>query len=153
MDEADRRARNEVARRRAASAADERGRAQADRDRKREIEREIRDLTAELLSLLRERDLPGLVPLTLRSYRVPLLGDLFGFREVVRGGWPMGRYGAQSLALLGNGDAAWSGRTAKLSEFDHCTNLYLRNLQTFREWVLTGDYSAPFDPSRIDPKA
>jgi hypothetical protein len=152
MNEADRRAREQAARQRAEAEARQAAGVRDAADRKRQVERDIHALVAQLLPLLEWRDLPGLVPLRIRTPRVPGLRDIFGERDVVRGGWELGAFGHQSLALLGNGDLIWDRRVAKVPEFEHCAELYLRNLRALHDWVVADDPAAPFEPVSFDPR-
>jgi hypothetical protein len=63
-------------------------------------------------------------PLSLSVYRFPPLGDLFGYRRVVKGGWKIAEWKydrekpGHTVWLLADGRYCWNGQIVDSSTFD-----------------------------------
>lgn len=106
--DADRIARGIVKREQLASRRAEREQQERIERRKAELATELRLLIADVCELAKKRGYErdeSLVPVTVRSHRFPLLGDLFGDWTRIRGGWEV-----DPGYLLADKSWVWQGR-------------------------------------------
>lgn len=150
MNEADRIAREQVARRKAEEKAAHRRQAQESSEQQAELERSIRMLVPEVVALIERSRCPPIEPISVRRYRFPLLGDLFGESTSIRGGWSLGYYGRQRLHLLASGKLCREGFVRPVSDLQHCAATIRANLLKLREHALAGDASKPWKPGAVE---
>lgn len=125
MNTADRIARERLrSQQEAERAEDERRASKVASDARRQIE-SILSLSREVLDLLAAchyRD-PEPEALSLSVFRFPPLGDLFGYRKIVKGGWKIAEWKydrekpGHSVWLLADGRYCWNGQIVILSRF------------------------------------
>jgi hypothetical protein len=149
MTEADRIVKRQIASERADRKAESRRRETADAIRRVTLHHEIKDLIAKICLFAKEHNFPGVEPVRLRPYRFPPLGDLFGYRESVKGGWSLGAYGMQSLSLLPDGRILWEGMPSRLSKIEHCVPLIRDGLDALWKHLNTGSSESWKPPSVI----
>lgn len=143
LNDADRIARENVARRRAQAQADERRSKQESAHARAEIEREIRALVPEVLGLIEQHGRPPVESIAVLHRRFPPLGDLFGDFRTIRGGWSLGSYGHQSLHLLASGELCWERRIVRRwSDVEHCATTIRAGLRELRDHVRSGTTEA-----------
>jgi hypothetical protein len=115
MHEADRVARERVKREEAERAEAARRKAAEDEAEARRLEGAIHALVPEVLRLLRSQDWRDVESVPVTEYRFPLLGELFGWRTVIKGGWEIAKWqihpekGDVHIWLLGDGQFVFNG--------------------------------------------
>jgi len=134
MNEADRVARQKVAERKAHERAEGQRQARQEADDRVALYREVHRLIDEVLALASAQGFESAEPMTVRTLRFPPLNDLFGWRVRTRGGWDIGSYGAQGLALLADGRICNCGIPARsLSDIDWCVSTVRDGLEQLRD--------------------
>jgi hypothetical protein len=125
VNKADRIARERLRTQQEAARTEEEQRAsQIATDARRQIV-SILSLSREVLNLLEACDYSDPEPeaLSLSVFRFPLLGDLFGYRKIVKGGWKIAEWKydrekpGHTIWLLADGRYCWNGEIVILSRF------------------------------------
>lgn len=115
MNEADRIARERDRREEAERAEAARQKAAEDEAEARRLEGAINVLAPEVLRLLESQGWPNVESVSVTEYRFPLLGELFGWRTVTKGGWEIARWqihpekGYVHIWLLGDEQFVFNG--------------------------------------------
>lgn len=110
---------------------------------------EINDFVAKIVPFARQHNYPGIQPIRLRRYRFPPLGDLFGYFETTKGGWPLGSYGMQSLDLLADGRILWEGMPSRLSKIEHCVPVVRNGVRELWEHLNADGEGDSWKPPRV----
>lgn len=125
MNEADRIARERLrSQQQQARAEEERRTSNAASDARRQID-SILSLSREVLALLETCHYSNPEPeaLSLSVFRFPPLGELFGYRKIVKGGWKIAEWKydrekpGHTVWLLADGRYCWNGQIVILSRF------------------------------------
>jgi hypothetical protein len=148
MNEADRIARERVKREEAERAETARRKAVEDEAEARRLEGAIHVLVPEVLRLLRSQDWRDVESVSVTEYRFPLLGELLGWRTVIKGGWEIAKWqihpekGDVHIWLLGDGQFVFNGSRRAVGDLKREHKRMLKGLIDLRTELETAGHAS-----------